>query len=90
MFAWNADRIVDQLNGLLSLASTSDTGSFIEPISQVLQAPMTLFSVASGMLGSIALFWWNRQKSLQNAEAFDHLMSDRLEEMRDHEAHLPQ
>ena len=89
MLESNADRIAcEYVFVLVSLASGTDSESFFEPISQALQAPMTLFSVASGMCGSLALLWWNKQRTTRNIEAFEHRMSDRLEDMREHESHL--
>lgn len=69
------------------LASNPDSASFLEPISQALQEPMAILSVASGMFGSLALLWWNRNKAFHNVQDFEHRMSDRLEEMREHESH---
>lgn len=89
MFLTNADGIAAEYLGVLvSVSSGQDSASFLEPISQALQEPMAVLSVASGMFGSLILLWWNNHRAFRDVEAFEHRMSDRLEEMREHESNL--
>lgn len=91
MFASLADRVASEsLCELVTIASGTNPVSFLGPISQAFQEPMALLSVASGMIGSVILLWWNKRRAFRNVEVFEHRMSDRLEEMREHESHLTQ
>lgn len=75
---------------LMPIASGADAESLLEPISQVLQQPLTLISLTAGMSCSLVLFWWNRHKAYESIQEFDHRMSDRLGEIREHENQVSQ